>query len=70
MEASKIDYQPVRDKSLRWALFFVYNIAIEILSDNYNKEKEKIENNHLKIPKMSFIKFVKNYIKLILQKKG
>ena len=61
MDASKIDYQPVRDKSFRWALFFVlymvfsfffvYNIAIVILSDNYNKEKEKIENNHFKIPK-------------------
>lgn len=24
MDASKIDYQPVRDKSFRWALFFVY----------------------------------------------
>ena len=51
MDACKIDYQPVRDKSFRWALFFVYNMAIEILSDNYNKEKEKIENNHFKIPK-------------------
>ncbi len=58
MDACKIDYQPVRDKSFRWAFlcfiygfffFFVYNIAIEILSDNYNKGKEKIENNHFKL---------------------
>ena len=23
MDANKIDYQPIRDKSFRWALFFV-----------------------------------------------
>jgi hypothetical protein len=79
MDASKIDYQPVRDKSFRWALFFVlymvfsfffvYNIAIVILSDNYNKEKEKIENNHFKQPiQNEFLKIFKQLFKVKVPK--
>ena len=80
MDACKIDYQPVRDKSFRWALFFVlymvfsfffvYNIAIVILSDNYNKEKEKIENNHFKIPiQNEFYKIFQKLYKVDIPKK-
>ena len=80
MDANKIDYQPIRDKSFRWALFFVlymvfsfffvFNIAIVILSDNFNKEKEKIENHHFKMPiQNEFLKIFKTLYKVEIPKK-
>ena len=60
IDANDINYQPQRDKSYRWALFFVLymfivyffiiNFAVAILNDNYLKEKVKIENNRFKLP--------------------
>ena len=60
IDANDINCQPQRDKSYRWALFFVLymfivyfftmNIAVVILNDNYLKEKQKIENNRFKLP--------------------
>jgi len=80
MDANKIDFQPIRDKSFRWALFFVlymvfsfffvFNIAIVILSDNFNKEKEKIENHHFKLPiQNEFFKIFKTLYKVEIPKK-
>ena len=73
MDATDINYQPIRDKSFRWALFFVlymifsfffvFNLAIVILSSNFKKEKENIENNQFQSPIQN--EFFKNFRKLL-----
>ena len=80
MDSTDIDKQPIRDISFRWALFFVcymifsffflFNLVIVILSDNYYKEKEKIENFHYKLPiQNEFYKIFKNLFKVEIPKK-
>ena len=80
MDATEINKQPIRDHSYRWCLFFVLymvfayffllNLAIAILSDNFNKEKEKIENNHFKLPiQNEFLKIFKSLFKVEIPKK-
>ena len=80
MDSGEIDKQPIRDNSYRWALFFVgymvfsffflFNLVIVILSDNYYKEKEKIENFHYKLPiQNEFYKIFKNLFKVEIPKK-
>ena len=80
MDSNDIDKQPIRDISYRWALFFVcymvfsffflFNLVIVILTDNYYKEKEKIENFHYKLPiQNEFYKIFKNLFKVEIPKK-
>ena len=80
MDATEINKQPIRDNSYRWSMFFalymvfayffLLNLAIAILSDNFNKEKEKIENNHFKQPiQNEFLKIFKQLFKVEIPKK-
>ena len=53
-----------------FAFFFLLNLAIAILSDNFNKEKEKIENNKFKKPiQNEYLKIFKRLFKEKIPKK-
>ena len=53
-----------------FAFFFLLNLAIAILSDNFNKEKEKIENNKFKKPVQNeYLKIFKSLFKEKIPKK-
>jgi hypothetical protein len=79
MDATTFNTQPVVNNSKRWCLFyivymlfsffFILNLSIVILSDNFKKEKEKIENNHFKQPiQNEFLKIFKQLFKVNVPK--
>ena len=79
MDATSFNTQPVVNNSKRWCLFyivymlfsffFILNLSIVILSDNFKKEKEKIENNHFKQPiQNEFLKIFKQLFKVKVPK--
>jgi hypothetical protein len=60
MDSTYINYQPVKNNRGPWAVFFILymifayffllNLAIPILSENFRKEKAQIENSDFKVP--------------------
>jgi hypothetical protein len=80
MDITHIDYQPVKNNNLYWSLFFVFymiiayffllNLSIAILCDNFKKEKAHIENSQFQKPlQIEFFKIYKSLYKLPVPKK-
>lgn len=60
MDSTNVNYQPVKNNRGAWAVFFILymifayffllNLAIPILSENFRKEKAQIENSDFTVP--------------------
>lgn len=72
MDSTSINQQPLKNNRYSWFLFFIFymiiayffllNLSIAILSDNFKNEKAQIENSDFKIPIQK--EFYKIYVNL------
>jgi hypothetical protein len=80
MDGTMIDYQPVKNNRYNWSLFFVaymiiayfflLNLSIAILCDNFKKEKAHIENTQFQKPlQIEFFKIYRSLYKIPIPKK-
>jgi hypothetical protein len=80
IDATYIDYQPVKNNRFHWSLFFIaymiiayfflLNLSIAILCDNFKKEKAAIENTQFQKPlQIEFFKIYKSLYKIPIPRK-
>jgi hypothetical protein len=80
VDARGLNLQPITQSSPGWSIifivymifayFFLLNLSIAILSDNFKKEKTQIENQHFKIPiQKEFFKIYQHLYRVRVPKK-
>jgi len=77
MDVNQIDLQPVKDNNYYFAIyfilymifayFFMLNLSISILFDNFKKEKAEMDNSYFKLPlQKEFFRIYQKLYKIIL----